>query len=219
MEKFRAENERKLKTFLYYRADYWEQAYRTGADEVATTGEGGDIFGSWMRATIDNPKVRASHKVLEESVEYLKKKHRLLHLRLMPAFFNGPDSKPWLPDTWRDEAEEGSEPDKLAWEDYLKSIVYMMEYIEARLPQFSYTNAKGEIKPMLRLHLPESLPSTAITQRARPARAKRKDALKKCQEYMETIPRHLAIQLAAQHTGYSAKEIRVILRQYEKGEL
>jgi hypothetical protein len=221
VERFRQENERKLKQFLYFYADYWEQAYKSSQEEVARTNEGnGDIFGVWLRATIDDPKIRASHKVLEEAVQYLKAKHWQLYMRIKPAFFSGPDSKPWLPETWKDEALHDSLPDQLAYKDYLESIVHMMDYIEARLPQFQFLDPRtAEQKPLQRLKMPKHLPDISQYERRSSRRPRRKEALEKVLEYREDLPDHIAIQLAAQHTGYSAKEIRVIIRQHNQGRL
>lgn len=215
----RAYNERKLKDFLYYLPDYHEQAYKSAQDEIALTGEGnGDPFGAWLRATIDDdpPGTKVSHKVLTESVEVLRDEHWHLYMRLLPVYFSGPKSRPWLPDTWEEEARDNSSADRIAYRDYLEAIIHMMDHIEWRLPQFKIQTPKGE-RPMERLVVP--VPSTARYQRASSRRKKRRDALDLVHEYREYLPAHMANRLAAQESGYSLKEIRVIVRQHDRGEL
>lgn len=220
MSRFRSYNERKLKDWLYYLPDYHEAAYRSGQEEVVDESGGeGDVFGRWIRATVDDdpPNSRASHTVLLEAVEFLKAKRWGLYQRLKPAFFNGVTSRPWLPDVWQSEAEAGSVPDQFAWADYLDAIEFMADYVEARLPQFRRTDESGPGLPLQKLAVP--VPSTAQFRRESPRRSTRRKVAEKVNEYRQDLEDPVAIALAASETGYSTKEVRVIMRQQAEGKL
>lgn len=220
VEKFRAYNERKLKDWLYHISDYHEQAYKATQDEVARTDEGeGDVIGVWVRKVLDDdpPGTRNSHTILTDATGYLKAKHWPLYMRLMPAFFNGVASEPWLPEIWESEGADGSLPDSMAYQDYLEAIVYMMDYIETRLPLYKRTDETGYGLPMSKLTVP--VPSTVRYRRRSTLRKRRRDALELVQKYRQDLEDAVAIRLAAAHSGYSEKEIRTLIRQYDKGKL
>ncbi len=219
-ERFRAYNERKLKDWLYHCPDFHEQNYKNMTDEIATTDQGErDVIGAWIRKVVDDdpPNTRNSHQVLTEAVEYLKAKHWRLYMRLMPAYFYGLDSEPWLPDIWEAEAQEGSLPDELAHADYLESIIHMMDFVEARIVQFTRTDEEGRGQPLEKLTVP--VPSTVRYERRTKLKKRRREALETVQKYRQDLDDTVAVRLAAATCGYSEKEIRVIIRQYDQGKL
>ncbi len=220
-QRFRAYNERKLKDWLYHMPDFHEQSYTATMDEVATISADSEapVIGVWVRKTIDDdpPNTRASHIVLTEAVSHLQHRHNHLWMRLKTAYFNGLDSQPWLPDIWESEASAGSLPDKMAHKDYIEAIVHLMDYIEARIGNFNRTDEAGYGEPLEKLTVP--VPSTVRYQRRSSFRKRRREALEKAQEYRQDMKDATAIRVAAAECGYTEKEIRVILRQYDEGRL
>lgn len=227
---FRNYNRRRLVDFLEFYREFHEAGY------VSPTGTfGDDAFAGDGRSQVegmplspllvqimDDPDAWASLGVLFGAVDELRRRKWPLYMRLGPAYFF-PNANPELPRVWASEAVNGSVADGLAHQDYADALDYMLQNVEHYLPlhrRHERVDPDDASKGYRPKEPPEPLLKLKVIVPLRDRRGKkvavktrRREALESYYEYAQDHGRAEAVTLAAEKTGYSRKEIRVIVRQ------
>lgn len=216
-------NRRKIREWLYYFRDLFEEGYvASGVPVEGSGGEGRlDLLDPARMDRMQSVDQSVSHKVLLAAKDALQRRRWALYMRISTAYFVD-DPNPGLPDVWEDEAKHASLADRLAWTDHEAALDFLADFVEEELPRWARTDEGGEVvldeegRPKPRRKLTVEVPIRVRGERARWRKQRRAAALELFYVLRQDLRKGDAIRLAAKRTGYSTKEVRVIVRKAER---
>ena len=219
----KADNRRRFLDFLYFYRDFHEPGYVSPSGAYGEQGPlavGGDESVDGMPLSpqllkiMDDPHAWASFQVCNSAVDELYRRRWRLYSRLGPVYF-WEGCNPEKPEAWASEALNGSLPDKLAKEDFDEAIDYMLMHVEHYLPKHTRVTEKGETVSIRKLKI--IVPLRERRGKKVKIKVKRRKALELFHHYYQDMEKKDAVQRTSAETGYSPKEVRVIVKQDEEG--